>query len=171
MTPAVRAQYLQQMGIIAYAPRMHDDAVSSSVSSSVSSRKKPALDALKNTEHPQVFIRDPAAMLSDAQMHLVFLLQSDNLDWTSPAHQLIKKIIDAVELPDNAIAICFSSTIPFTLPEINKSAKIVAFGRGLTVSLQNQVIQTLTLTELQHNDSAKRQLWQELKAVKAGYGQ
>ncbi|MFI4956398.1 MAG: DNA polymerase III subunit psi [Gammaproteobacteria bacterium] len=137
MTPAVRAQYLKQMGIVAYVP---------------------------------VGPKHLSPSSDEAPIKLVFLLQSSTLDWSSPEHQLLKKIMVAVGLPEEEMAICYSETLPLRLPEVSPSAKVVAFGRGLTVSLPKGSVETMPLNELQHNDSAKRQLWQELKAIKAAYG-
>jgi DNA polymerase III psi subunit len=139
MTPSVRAQYLQQMGIVAYVPRLYD-AEASSESAPISS------------------------------VHILFLFQSSTLNWDTPEQQLLKKIMQSTGLPEEAMAVCHAGSLPITPPTLNPTTKIVAFGRGLTVSLPKGTIETVTLTELQHNDTAKRHLWQQLKAIKASYG-
>lgn len=142
MYAALRAQYLQRLGVVTYVPR----------------------DTMPKT--PDVHWEGP----KDASLIFLFQSPDTHIDWSLPAYQLLKKIMDAVVSPGISMALCWSSTTPITLPHIVPQASLVSFGRGLTQSESPRTIHTVPLGALQHSDAEKRALWQALKAMKAIYG-
>jgi hypothetical protein len=144
MHSALRAQYLQRLGVIAYVPR------------GITSESTAPVVHWEGPEHAS----------------LVFLFESpdSSIDWALPIYQLLKKIMDAVTCPEVSMALCWSPAASTSLPALPKNTTVVSFGRGLTQSRSVRIINTLPLATLQQSDAAKRTLWQELKAMKAVYG-
>lgn len=143
---ALRAQYLQRLGIVPYIPRSH-------------LTEQTPLDSPVHWQGPD-----------DASVVFVFKSCDTTIDWSLPPYALLKKIMDAVAMPTLSMALCFSALSPMQLPDLPKTTRVVVFGSGLTQSFRPGTIETLPLAELQQHDLAKRNLWQELKAMKAVYG-
>ncbi len=143
MDTSLRVQYLQRLGVAIYVPRVEEK-----------------IEHKGHWEGPE-------------SANLVFLFQSiaSELDWSMPVFQLLQKIIEAARTPHCSIALCFSPVLPFEIPFSLKNRRIVAFGKSLAdlVGL-HKPIQTISLEDLQYNETAKRALWQALKEVKAYYG-
>ncbi len=137
---AVRAQYLERLGVPAYVPRV----------------LKPL--PIVHWEGPQ-----------EAALVFVFQHETETLDWQTPSLQLLQKIMDAVRVPQCPMALCYAPTLPIEIPAFSRQPALITFGQHLLKPARLKIIETLPLCELQYHDSAKRTLWQALKEIKAGY--